>query len=127
MSLTVETRTKPAATTARPAAHGTKGLTGVKLSRCEGHFLPEAVQANILRGVNPDQAHYLFFEIMDGNAFRRLIGDLLDPPEQGAGDAFLDLPPEFRKLWSEGFAHSYDQNGERRTTPVSWNVAFTWT
>ena len=39
-------------------------------------FVPEAVQSNVIRSVNPQQARYVFFQIVDGDAFRRFRGRL---------------------------------------------------
>ena len=90
---------------------------------------PDAVQSNVLRSVNPDQAHYIFFKITDAPAFRRLVGSMTEPPLQqsdGPPRTFLDLPPEARKFWSEAEAHKYDDKGKRSVVPSSWNLAFTW-
>lgn len=94
-------------------------------------FTPDAVQSNVIRSVNPAQAHYIFFRITDAEAFRRLVGTLTDPPSQQPSDepagTFLDLPPEARKFWSEAQAHKYDDKGNRSVAPSTWNLAFTWT
>ncbi len=94
-------------------------------------YTPDAVQSNVIRSVNPEQAHYIFFRITDAGTFRRFVGSLADPPPQQPSDdaagAFLGLPPEARKFWSEAEAHKYDDDGKRSVAPSTWNVAFTWT
>ena len=61
---------------ARPAATGIEpGTTGQVAP-----FSPDDVQSNVIRSVNPDQAHYLFFRIVDAARARRLIAALVDPP-----------------------------------------------
>jgi len=91
-------------------------------------FTPSMVQSNVVRSVNPDQAHYLFFRITDAASFRRFVGTLIDPPDSppGASGSFADLPPEVRRFWSEAQAHRYDDGGKRRVALSTWNIAFTW-
>ncbi|MFO1081313.1 MAG: cytochrome P450 [Reyranellaceae bacterium] len=93
------------------------------------HAVAEAVQSNVIRSVNPQTARYVFFQVADPEAFRRFLGHLLDP-QAGASDDdndFLGLPPDLRKLWSEGWAHDYDEYNNRSAKPLTWNIAFTWT
>lgn len=116
-----------AAPAARPAPKGdpSTGEPGGKAAP----FTPDAVQSNVIRSVNPAQAHYFFFRITDAETFRRFLGSLADPPPQsseGPAGQFLDLPPEDRKFWSEAQAHRYDDRGKRRVAPSTWNIAFTW-
>lgn len=92
-------------------------------------FSPDAVQSNVIRSVNPEQAHYIFFRITDAEAFRRFVGTLVDPPaspSDGPVRTFLDLPAEARKFWSEAEAHKYDDKGKRNVAPSTWNLAFTY-
>ena len=103
-------RLKERTRTAR--ASGTAPLPALGLDNGTTPFLPEAVQSNVVRSVNPQQARYIFFQIADPDAFRRFIGKLLNPPEGRPGEPdgdFFDLPSDMRKLWSEGFAHKYDE------------------
>ena len=84
----VDAIAEPASTTARGAAF--KIGDGAS-------FLPEAVQSNVIRSVNPQQARYVFFQIADPDAFRRFIGNLLDPTKgdpNGEDSDFLDLVEE---------------------------------
>lgn len=113
-----------------PAPQKQAELPDFQLDRETAPFLPEAVQSNVIRSVNPQQARYIFFQVADSGAFRRFIGHLLNPPEGGPDDPesdFFDLPPDIRRLWSEGWAHTYDDQGKRSVKPLTWNLAFTWT
>ena len=92
-------------------------------------FVPEAIQSNVIRSVNPQHARYVFFQIVDGDAFRRFVGNLLNPAEQ-SGDAdagFSNQPADVRTLGSEASAHTYDPSGKRTVKALTWNLAFTWT
>lgn len=91
-------------------------------------FTPDDVQSNVVRSVNPQQAHYLFFRIVDAAAARRLIATLVDPPpaDPAEGGTLVALPPDDRRFWSEAKAHRYDAQGNRRVAGTTWNVAFTW-
>ena len=116
-------------TVARPAA-AKERAAGSETGETSAPFTPDAVQSNVIRSVNPEQAHYLFFRITDAAMFRRFVGTLVDPPppsSQGAGPGFADLPAEARRFWSEMQAHRYDDRGKRSVAPFSWNLAFTWT
>ena len=92
----------------------------IKLDEEAGRFVPEAVQSNVVRSVNPQQARYIFFQIADPGAFRRFIANLLDPSKGDPGSDFLDLPADMRTLWSEGWAHSYDEYNKRSVKPLTW-------
>jgi Dyp-type peroxidase family len=121
MQLKEKNRTAPA------ASPRSDRLPAFKLDEDCGRFVPEAVQSNVVRSVNPQQARYIFFQIADPDAFRRFIANLLDPSKGDPGSDFLDLPADMRRLWSEGWAHSYDEYNKRSVKPLTWNVAFTWT
>ena len=109
---------------ARPAATGIEpGTTGQVAP-----FSPDDVQSNVIRSVNPDQAHYLFFRIVDAARARRLIAALVDPPpaDPAAEGSLVAAPPDDRRFWSEARAHRYDAEGNRRVAGTTWNIAFTW-
>lgn len=110
------------------AADARASAGGDTVGEASAPFTPDAVQSNVIRSVNPHQAHYFFFRITDAPAFRRLVGSLVEPPASpgGAGEGLLGLPPEARRFWSEAEAHRYDEQGNRSVTPASWNIAFTW-
>jgi Dyp-type peroxidase family len=129
MKLKEKNRTAPTTTAGADAAPGTERVAAFKIGDGGAPFLPEAVQSNVIRSVNPQQARYIFFQIANPDAFRRFIGNLLDPAKADPNESgdFFGLPADMRKLWSEGWAHSYDEYNQRSVKPLTWNIAFTWT
>ena len=103
-------------------------LSALQSERPGAVFSADAVQANVVRSVNPQQARYVFFQIVDGDAFRRFVGGLLHPQEAGDPESgFHNQPADIRTLFSEAAANEYDASGKRTVKPYTWNVAFTWT
>src|SRR5215467_5214818 len=113
MKLKEKNRTAPTTTPAADAAPGKESAAAFKIGDGGAPFLPEAVQSNVIRSVNPQQARYIFFQIADPDAFRRFIRQLLDPSQGEPDSDFFDLPADMRTLWSEGWAHSYDEYSNR--------------
>jgi Dyp-type peroxidase family len=104
-------------------------------------LIPDRVQSNVLRSMNPQKALHLFFRITNAAFFRDFVGLLADPegftPKAGSAatkgkgrDQWIkefreNLKPAERRIWSETKAHIL--NVSRVPVSFSVNLAFTWT